>query len=669
MPAMINITDKDVARSAEILIPGHEFDDERTKFIKNLESRDLMAVPGSGKTTALQAKLYCLSQHLPFRDGSGILVLSHTNAAVNEFNNNLGKSAAGLFSYPNFVGTIQTFVDKFLSIPYYESLFHKSINRIDRQEYDDDLYYSLIQQKGVVGQIFFGRQQAIDEYNDARLSIDKDGTIRLLKGWAEEKFSFNSKFLTNIEKREEVYRYILDFKINELSKGVLNYNDSYALAYSYINNCPSIIQILQKRFRYVFVDEAQDSYEFQLNLLNKIFDKDKVCIQYIGDINQAIYDTTIDSSDCLWKPYKPLMIKKSIRLNPTIAKIVDAFTLDRQRDENGTAKFVVEGAGTPADISPYIVLFDDQSKDKLESVFRELITTYRLPDTKEGKKYGFHIIAWNCKSADLKENDKDIKYRLANSFMELNGSTDNIKHRRQTFSDFMQLSTNTFLEYKQGIVNAILYNLRRQKITDKDDHYYSPTSFIKRLKEEEGAWYENYQLYLYEITKSFIDNNKELATQKIRELFLKVLNPVFALNDRQNNIFIGSVITPVIKRETVVPQGSVVIEKGSVHSVKGQTHCATMYVETYYDRLYESTRIKKMGKRDKNPLLLQNAEDYPGKLYRQMLRLMYVGFSRPTHLLCFAVLKSHLEDNELTALISQGWKIKDITSTEEPLHN
>ena len=69
----------------ELLLPADcNFDDERREFILSLDSRDLVAVPGSGKTTALQAKLYCLSKSLPFDMGAGILVLSHTNAAVEE---------------------------------------------------------------------------------------------------------------------------------------------------------------------------------------------------------------------------------------------------------------------------------------------------------------------------------------------------------------------------------------------------------------------------------------------------------------------------------------------------------------------------------------------------------------------------------------------------------
>lgn len=114
MQQKINITDDDISYAEKILLPnGKEFDAERKAFIRNLNTIDLQAVPGSGKTTALLAKLITLERKLPFADGSGILVLSHTNAAIDEIRNKIQKHCPKLFSYPNFVGTIQSFVDEF----------------------------------------------------------------------------------------------------------------------------------------------------------------------------------------------------------------------------------------------------------------------------------------------------------------------------------------------------------------------------------------------------------------------------------------------------------------------------------------------------------------------------------------------------------------------------
>jgi superfamily I DNA/RNA helicase len=98
-----------------------------------------LAVPGSGKTTALQAKLYCLSKERSNSSTKGILVLSHTNAAVEEFRKKLSTVCPSLFEYPNFIGTIQNFIDSFLAIPFYNQTYAQSITRIDSAIYKEEL--------------------------------------------------------------------------------------------------------------------------------------------------------------------------------------------------------------------------------------------------------------------------------------------------------------------------------------------------------------------------------------------------------------------------------------------------------------------------------------------------------------------------------------------------
>ena len=120
------IKNEHIKEAENLLINGNKFDnEERIPFIKNLNSCDLLAVPGSGKTTVLLAKLYCLSKHIPFKDGSGILVLSHTNAAVEEIERHLKRHCPNLFEYPNFVGTVQRFTDEFLAN---NGCFYKYLN-------------------------------------------------------------------------------------------------------------------------------------------------------------------------------------------------------------------------------------------------------------------------------------------------------------------------------------------------------------------------------------------------------------------------------------------------------------------------------------------------------------------------------------------------------------
>ena len=115
------------------------FEQDKIDIIECNESRDVKACPGSGKTTTLLAKLIILANRMPLPENQGICVLTHTNVAIDEIKNKLGHKADMLFRYPNHFGTIQSFVDKFLAIPYFSSLYLKKPSQISNDSYIKNL--------------------------------------------------------------------------------------------------------------------------------------------------------------------------------------------------------------------------------------------------------------------------------------------------------------------------------------------------------------------------------------------------------------------------------------------------------------------------------------------------------------------------------------------------
>ena len=134
----LDVTKEDIEYAEKILFGKcNIFDEEeRMPIIENFrESFDVNACPGSGKTTVLLAKLIILSRKMPLKDGMGVCVLTHTNVAINEIINKLGEKSDILFKYPNYFGTIQSFVDKYLTIPYFKRQMGDNVKSID-----DDIY-------------------------------------------------------------------------------------------------------------------------------------------------------------------------------------------------------------------------------------------------------------------------------------------------------------------------------------------------------------------------------------------------------------------------------------------------------------------------------------------------------------------------------------------------
>ena len=72
---------------------------------------------------------------MPLENGAGICVLSHTNVAVNEIKNRLSDYADRLLSYPNYIGTIQSFIDRFVTMPYLRNISGQNVQVVDSLTY------------------------------------------------------------------------------------------------------------------------------------------------------------------------------------------------------------------------------------------------------------------------------------------------------------------------------------------------------------------------------------------------------------------------------------------------------------------------------------------------------------------------------------------------------
>jgi hypothetical protein len=82
-------------------------------------------------------------------------------------------------------------------------------------------------------------------------------------------------------------------------------------------------------------------------------------------------------------------------------------------------------------------------------------------------------------------------------------------------------------------------------------------------------------------------------------------------------------------------QGRIPVIVDTVHAIKGETHTATLYLETFNNG-YDVSRILKCFDPDSLRGKLNSTQ-------KQTLKIAYVAMSRPTHLLCVAVHKNTLD--------------------------
>lgn len=663
----MKIKTENIAKAEQLLLPdGCHFDDERIQFINRLESGDLLAVPGSGKTTTLRAKLYCMAKELPMKNGRGILALSHTNVAVNELKKMLQNHCPQLFEYPNFIGTIQEFVDAFLAMPYYVQMYGHKVDMIDGERYVQ-VCEGLMSKSRWESNYLKRKLMYAKDYRKIRLGYANDGR-RILRygidgnevviepeakwkreGDAEEKVTQLTKFLIKMKEK------ILDF-------GVLHYDDCYYLADTNIRNHPDIIDILRERFAYVFVDEAQDMKEYQLNIIDKCFNCDSVVLQRIGDPNQSIFDGF--SMYNTWETRNPYFINNSLRLTHEVASVVDHLVLDRGDDGHGGARFVVNGVRPQEPVIPrYLLLYSKDSIGRLKEKFKEVIQSHHLESLAEARKYGFHIVGWNSEA----KNDEAHR-RLEDIFPEYRRRLSKPNANPTTLSEQIQLERHVgnFRESRRTVLEVFVRVVRMSGQRPADGRLFTATKLLAVVKENAQAE-QLFKEELLECAKKLSAGAWKEAYSIIKGTTTKWLNDFFHQPPNEKVMdYYGAAFDPLIPVAEEQDADDITISIGTVHSVKGMTHCATMYVETSYNNKYESGymledktigRGKNRERKVTSPFLMQDLQ--PNSTNAAMAkRMLYVGFSRPTHLLCYASEKRLWKDNVLQMMVDAGWKVE-----------
>lgn len=698
---MIQIKNEHIKLAQAIFIDGNDFDEEeRIPFIKNLNTCDLLAVPGSGKTTALMAKLYCISQNMPFEDGSGILVLAHTNQAVDEIEKKLKKHCPKLFEYPNFIGTIQSFTNRFLANQACFENYGSYIRKNDDELYENEVnkfYYSLtwskkgVEPKNLINKLFglVNAGKTVD-FESGRKNIH-DFLNKFEYNIVEKKITYNGQTkLKDNTANQSYYNELENWKKELYKSGLLNYKDSFNMGVWILDQIPIIKSILQKRFKYVFIDEMQDLEKFQIDLIDSIFcsESSTTIIQRIGDINQSIYNSGKNIKDnCDWEPRNPIYLTGSNRLTEDISNFVNYFTLDPQPDKDGNKRFIVKGlAKIDNPIKPHLIIFNKESKDKLQSKFEQLIKNFNLHQTINSKKDGFHIVSWSTEWNNDEQNPDNEKIRLKDIFPNYSRESKQKKEDFNCLRKHLQLfdsDKKTLEGIRKSILNALIRILREEKIY-KDavsNMYFRKRDLIDFIKNIGNEEYEDFKLKLFSWCFKIISKNEcEDVYQEIKKYVENEFINYNWNNDRirvartidKSSVFLnGSFdylsLTNEEDENKIVENTGIKIKTSSVHAVKGQTHCATMYIESsYFNYETEKLSITVKGTKTKpdtqlpNPLFGEYHTYRLGKDSRakEALKMMYVGFSRPTHLLCFAILEENVKD-DIEKYKNAGWVVID----------
>jgi len=672
----MEITNEDISLAESILLQnGEHFDEERVAFIKNLDTIDLQAVPGSGKTTALLAKLLILEKYLPFEDGSAILVISHTNVAVDEIRNRIGKYCPKLFSYPNFVGTIQSFVDQFLAIPYGHNFLNIRFRWIDTELYQDVLYSKFqaiywAKEYEKPGTLFYGRH--IEECKKIAKSTGEDANElceeliekdvkRLYLDMSDSKIKmfYDPKTILADPKKKK-YQGISKIIIEVLSAGILSYEYAYNLAEDYCRRFPLIVKLLRKRFSYVFVDEMQDMEQHQYDLLENLFYSDETVYQRVGDKNQAIYSGYISLEDIWIDRDRILTLKGSYRLPPEIAGVVDNFALNKS--------LTIEGRMT-SQIQPCLIVYANDTIDRVLPTFTKLVQDKISQDVISTTNYPIKCVGWVGKEKDTG------KITLKDYYSAYEGKSVYSKVIHRNILCYLKSwhmgkkQTHIINAIRKSILDAIIVVMRLEKITRENGKEYTIRTLYGFLKENHPEKYENIKLLIYRWSIEVYKGNHDETADEIRSYMPELLK-ILGGKIKKSKEFLNStdvpdgydkVENPNIPEITVYScdETNLQVQVGTVHSAKGETHLATLYVETFYQGKYESENLMECFCGSQHSFSEDKNKD---KRKKESIKIAYVGMSRPNHLLCVAI---HIDRYETIKDRLSNWDVVSIPSESQ----
>ena len=271
----------------------YDLNEERSAYLQARGKIILNACPGSGKTTTIAQKIIELEESKEIDSYSGIACLSFTNSAKDEINESYSKLSGKILRFPNHVSTIDSFINKFITLPFY-NILNRNFNRpkiLDHTNILDDMWRVQYINKRT-GKLQEGLQYKINQFKGKNgRSIFHSYLPSQIRLEPDDSFTVdgNQPSASNVDKKvfNEYCKYI---KETQFKKGLISTGDSAYIALYILRNNPKICNWLSLRFPYIIIDEAQDNSLMQHAIFEELFKQGLKNIELIGDPYQSLYE-------------------------------------------------------------------------------------------------------------------------------------------------------------------------------------------------------------------------------------------------------------------------------------------------------------------------------------------------------------------------------------------
>lgn len=605
-------------------------DAQQWDFLQSESTQDLQAAPGSGKTTLIGLKLALMADAWtsPTR---GVCVLSHTNTAKDEIADRVGLLAAGhsLLRYPHFIGTIQSFVHTFLGLPAVRDR-KVEVRSVDDAAFETAALRLLQRPEYSTLRSYVGRQHegtsivtgATFTYRDGELAVT--GAARDLPFGAQ---SPSGKQLAGLKR-------------TLARRGIFRFQDMFAIAQEHLARHPGIAAAVTTRFPFVLLDETQDTSATQHELLDLVFASSSTVVQRVGDTNQGIYSdaASVGGPASLFPLPGAPELHVSRRFGPQIAAVASRLAVRRPQE--------VRGAGPDGQVA--VLLFDETTVADIVPTFERMAAVTVPEDV---------LVRRPPRVLGARQTPKTSPVYPQSISCYLPGYTPTSRptaHR--TLIDAARAASARWRSGPDSHEAATeLWNAVRASVSSLTGDGLPAFGRLERSAATTGG---RVRLLLRELlvnADEFDAAGWSMATEQLA-LQLKLFNGC-QLRHTEMEFTTGAAAVPAVgpAPAAVAAVPAVRAVPGTIQSAKGETHAATLILECLgkTGRKFDVTEALRMIVEGSDPLREL-------KSVQAAVQLVFVGATRPTHLL---VLAAHRDRSKkyADAMTGSGWDIRDLT--------
>ncbi|RVE91041.1 hypothetical protein CN235_19985 [Sinorhizobium meliloti] len=595
---------------------------------------DVQACPGSGKTTLVGLKLLCLARKwtLPRR---GICVLTHTNVARDEILRCISLDPSGqvLRSYPHFVGTIQEFVNTFLALPALRSR-GMQITQID----DEHCTARLERMAGYKTKLYLKNKNA--SLSDLRYKWQNNAATLVTPAFPAKSNSDSYKDLLAIKGRLQ-------------KEGAFFFSEMYAYAEEVIAHSPHLVEAVRHRFPIVLIDEMQDVQGFQDGLISAIFSDAAVRLQRFGDPDQSIFDGMGgELPNTTYNTAAMQPIAESHRYSPAIATILQGWTSRK-------LALTTSVLNNPAHPQNTMMLFSDGTQAQVLERFAGIVSNLPADHRRVVKAVG--AVAENKSEAAAPLTITEYWPQFDRSLQPYSLRPANMCQAAR-FATSLRSGSAQLPVLLDAVVS--IYRLAGSQFQNRNGQ--------QRLPSRAGLSDHLRSLGSYQAFRQLIAEwllGEEPAEAEWGARMVALCN-VLGLPENGGTAasFLDYDPTPVsndpIQQEAsnvFVSNQGIRIHLATIHSVKGETHDATLILETKHRKLFD---VREMLPYLLDPTLVAPIFEpaHPTtnvSLRAGFMKKLYVAASRPKHLLGIAMGRNRVTDAQQEQLKGMGWDIID----------